>query len=55
MLLLILFLGQALQSNPKLLDITLQKDLTFLNLKLYFILFIYKKINPWHHGGDETN
>ena len=43
LILLILFLDQALQPNPKLLGITLQKDLTLLNLS-FFIYFLYKKI-----------
>jgi len=42
MLLLILLLGQALQSNPRFLGIALQKNLTLLNL-CFFIYFLCKK------------
>jgi hypothetical protein len=35
LILLILLLDQALQSNPRFLGIALQKDLTFLNLNFF--------------------
>jgi hypothetical protein len=54
LILLILLLDRALQSNPRLLDIALQKDLIFLDLN-FFILFIRKKINLRHRAGHLTS
>jgi hypothetical protein len=48
-------LGQALQPNPKFLDITLQKDLTLLDLSFFLVFFIQKKINPRHRAGHVTS
>jgi hypothetical protein len=41
-------LGQALQVDPRLLGISLQKDLKLLDLSLFLYFFMKeKKINPW--------
>jgi len=40
-------LGQALQLDPRLLGISLQKDLTLLDFSFFDIFMQEKKINPW--------
>jgi hypothetical protein len=41
-------LGQALQLDPRLLGISLQKNLTLLDLSIFLIFFMQeKKNNPW--------
>jgi hypothetical protein len=54
LILLILLLGQTLQPNPRLLGITLQKNLTLLNLSFFFIFFMQKK-DPRHRAGHVTS
>jgi hypothetical protein len=42
-------LGQALQLDLRLLGISLQKNLTLLDLSIFLIFFMQeKKINSWH-------
>ena len=45
LILLILFLRQALQPNLRFLDIALQKDLTLLDLNFFLVFFYTKKKN----------
>jgi len=43
-----------LQPHPRLLSITLQKDLILLNLN-FFDIFYAKAIDPRHHAGHVTS
>ena len=45
LILLILFLGQALQLDQRLLSISLLKDLTLLDLRIFFYVFYARKKN----------
>ena len=46
-----LLLGQTLYPNPKLLGITLHKDLTLLDISFFYIFYI-KTIDPRHRASN---